>query len=104
MDKRMCHGVMCHGHMDGVMCHGSMVSRMCHGLVMDVSWMCHVACVMDKHMCNIKLPCYERGVPVQADLAMVAVCGRAVAGRRARAVPGRVGDPGVGVSMRLEAP
>ncbi len=71
---------------------------------MDVSWMCHVACVMDKHMCNIKLPCYERGVPVQADLAMVAVCGRAVAGRRARAVPGRVGDPGVGVSMRLEAP
>ena len=84
MYKLMCHGVMC---------HGSMVSLMCHG-----------ACVIDKLMCSFTLRCREQGVPVQADLAVVAVCGRAVAGRRTRAVPGRVGDPGVGVSMRLEAP
>lgn len=80
------------------------VPWMCHGCVMGVSWMCHGACVMDKLMCSFTLRYHEQGVPVQADLAVVAVCGRAVVGRRARAVPGRVGDPGVGVSMRLEAP
>jgi len=59
---------------------------------------------MDKLMRSCTLRCHEYRVPVQADLAVVAVCGRAVVGRLARAVPGRVGDPGVGVSMRLEAP